>query len=115
MQSDTKTLALLEEINCLKNSSSAHLVVNVVEFQLDREKIQHYINRKLNDTDWKVLNLLLKQPWLSNKEIAKEAFLSFDGIGSALKRMYLNFEIKEKKYKQKKTALLIEAILASNK
>jgi tetratricopeptide (TPR) repeat protein len=88
------------------------LVVNLNDFQLVREKIDKSINRKLNDTDWNVLNILLKEPDISNKEIAERAFMSVDGIGSSLRRMYSYFDIKESKYK--KISLLKEAIKASS-
>ena len=77
-----------------------------------REKIEHSISRKLNETDWKVLTILLEDPALSNKEIADKAYMSVDGIGSSLRRMYEYFEIKESKYK--KISLLLEAIKSSN-
>ena len=80
--------------------------------ELVREKIEHSINRNLNETDWKVLNLLLDDPVITNKEIAEKACMSVDGIGSSLRRMYEYFEIKETKYK--KISLLLEAIKTSN-
>ena len=79
----------------------------------NREKIELAINKKLNDTDWNVLNILLKEPDISNKELAEKAFMSVDGIGSSLRRMYLYFDIKESKYK--KIALITAAIKASSK
>ena len=79
----------------------------------NREKIELAINKKLNDTDWNVLNILLKEPDISNKELAEKAFMSVDGIGSSLRRMYLYFDIKESKYK--KISLITEAIKASSK
>ena len=47
-----------------------------------------------------------------NTEIAEKVFLSLDGVGSSLKRMYDYFEIEETKYK--KIALLRKAIKISN-
>lgn len=104
---------LLEEIEKLKSKEVNNLVVNPNEFQLVREKIELSIHKKLNDTDWNVLNILLKEPDISNKEIAEKAFMSVDGIGSSLRRMYLYFDIKESKYK--KISLITEAIKASSK
>ena len=104
---------LLEEIKKLKSNDTANLVVNSNEFELVREKIELSINKKLNDTDWNVLNILLKEPDISNKEISEKAFMSVDGIGSSLRRMYLYFDIKESKYK--KISLITEAIKASSK
>ncbi len=102
---------LLAEIEKLKNNDTTNLVVNSNEFQLSREKIEKSIDRKLNDTDWNVLNILLKEPDISNKELAEKAFMSVDGIGSSLRRMYLYFDIKESKYK--KISLIMEAIKTS--
>lgn len=103
---------LLQEIDKLKNIDTTNLVVNSNEFQLEREKIEKFINRKLNDTDWTVLNILLKEPDISNKDLAEKAFMSVDGIGSSLRRMYLYFDIKESKYK--KISLIMEAIKTSS-
>jgi tetratricopeptide (TPR) repeat protein len=104
---------LLEEIEKLKSKEVNSLVVNPNEFELVRDKIEKSIDKKLNDTDWNVLNILLKEPDISNKEIAEKAFMSVDGIGSSLRRMYLYFDIKESKYK--KISLITEAIKASSK
>ena len=111
-KSKKKRDELLQEIKKLKTDTTS-LVVNTNEYQLVREKIENFIQRKLNDTDWNVLNILLKEPDISNKELAEKAFMSVDGIGSSLRRMYLYFDIKESKYK--KIALITVAIKASNK
>lgn len=102
---------LLEELTRLKSKDSPNLVLPSTEFQLVRENIEKAIDRKLNDTDWNVLNILLKEPDISNKEIADKAFMSVDGIGSSLRRMYVYFDIRESKYK--KISLITEAIKAS--
>ena len=107
-----KRALLLEELEVLKSNSSANLVVDSNEFQLIRDKIEESINRKLNETDWKVLNILLDQPEITNKEIAEKAFMSVDGIGSSLRRMYDYFNVKHSKYK--KISLLTDAIKRSN-
>jgi DNA-binding CsgD family transcriptional regulator len=103
---------LLQEIEKLKCNEDNNLVVNSNEFQLVREKIEKSIDKTLNETDWNVLNILLKEPDITNKEIAEKAFMSVDGIGSSLRRMYVYFDIKESKYK--KIALITKAIKASN-
>ncbi|MFQ3326820.1 MAG: tetratricopeptide (TPR) repeat protein, partial [Salibacteraceae bacterium] len=103
---------LLDEIKKLKRNTNNELVLDSNRFDLSREKIELKLDRKLNETDWKVLNLLLDDPSITNKEIAEKAFLSLDGIGSTLRRMYEYFEIKESKYK--KILLLLEAIKVSN-
>ena len=103
---------LLLEINSLKRKEKLNLLVDTSNFELNKEKIQASINRKLNETDWSVLNVLLNNPEASNKEISEKVFLSIDGIGSSLRRMYLFFELKETKYK--KVLLIKKAIEISN-
>lgn len=107
-----KREALLAEVERLKKlGESLKLPSN--KFELNREKIHSFLDRKLNETDWNVLNILLENPVISNKDIAEKAFMSVDGIGSSLRRMYEYFEIKDSKYK--KISLLMEAIKLSNK
>jgi len=104
--------ALLLEINTLKRKEQLNIMVNASDFELNKEKIQSSINRKLNKTDWSVLNVLLQNPEASNKQIAEEVFLSIDGIGSSLRRMYQFFDLKQTKYK--KVLLIKRAIEISN-
>jgi len=103
---------LLKEINLLKSSGNSTFHLFPPKFKLDRAKIEESINRKINETDWKVLNILLDDPVISNKGIAKKAFLTVDGIGSCLRRMYVAFDLKESKYK--KISLIMKAIKLSN-
>ena len=113
---------LLQEIEILKKSGTLIMpdapAPDMTEtsdtketFQLNRINIEAAINRKLNETDWNVLNVLLQNPVISNKEIASQIFMSVDGIGSSLRRMYEYFEISESKYK--KTDLIRKAIQIS--
>lgn len=104
---------LLLELEQLKKQENTAIVANPSGFQLNREALEKHLDRKINETDWNVLNILLGDPVLSNKEIAEKAFLSYEGIGSSLRRMYEYFEIKESKYM--KISLLMEAIKISNK
>ena len=103
---------LLNELDLLKNKNSS-LVSEPSSFSLNKDKIEEAIQRKLNETDWKVLNVLLSDPVMTNKEIAEKVFLSVPGISSSLRRMYEYFEIKESKYM--KISLLMEAIKLSHK
>ena len=103
---------LLDEIARLKSVETSSISFTGNSFQLNRTSIESHIDKKINETDWKVLNILLDDPVITNKEIAKKAFMSVDGIGSSLRRMYEYFEIKESKYK--KISLLLEAIKTSN-
>lgn len=104
--------ALVEEIEKLKKSGAIITADASEIFELNRTNIETSVNRKLNETDWSVLNVLLQNPVSSNKEIASQIFLSIDGIGSSLRRMYEYFEIGESKYK--KTDLIRKAIQFSN-
>ena len=104
--------SLLAEIDTLKRKEKLNLLVDASNFELSKEKIQKSINRKLNKTDWSVLNVLLQDPEASNKEIAGKVFLSIDGIGSSLRRMYQFFDLKQTKYK--KVLLIKKAIEISN-
>ena len=103
---------LLNELKELKASKNSNLVMNTNAFALNRERIEASIDRKLNETDWKVLHILLDDPLITNKEIADKAFLSEDGIGSSLRRMYEYFDVKDTKYK--KIALLMNSIKLGN-
>lgn len=108
-----KRLELIEEIEKLKESFITINSTAKDSFALDRTKIEDFISRKLNETDWSVLNVLAQNPVISNKELAEKVFLSVDGIGSSLRRMYDYFEIEDSKYK--KTDLIRKVIQVSNK
>jgi tetratricopeptide (TPR) repeat protein len=79
---------------------------------LNKEKLEKAIEKKINETDWNVLNILYEDPVISNKELADKAYLSVDGIGSSLRRMYEYFDIPNSKYM--KIVLLLKAIKLSN-
>ena len=104
--------SLLKEIKELKRKGNLPVQLVAPKFQLIRHKIEKSIGKKINETDWKVLNILLEDPVISNKDIAAKAYLTVDGIGSCLRRMYSAFELKESKYK--KIALIMKAIKLSN-
>ena len=99
---------LLNEIDKLKSSSTGDPLWNIKEYELSRVKIESSLTRKLNDTDWNILQILQKDPVISNSKISERAFLSIDGVGSSLRRMYDYFEVKESKYK--KISLVMEAV-----
>ena len=104
---------LLNDIQNLTTKRNKGLIFDCAgKFQLNIEKIQQRINKNLNETDQKVLNILLENPVITNKELADKVCLSIDGVGSSLRRMYDYFNIKESKYK--KISLLLEAIRLSN-
>jgi tetratricopeptide (TPR) repeat protein len=102
---------VLAEIETLKKNKQRELMVHAEVFRLNREQIELALSRKLNETDWLVLNILLGNPTISNKKLAEQANLSVDGIGSSLRRMYEYFEVGESRYK--KIALITAAIQSS--
>ncbi|MGB0150349.1 MAG: winged helix-turn-helix transcriptional regulator [Flavobacteriales bacterium] len=106
---ENKRQNLLDEIQELK--SSARHMANPHFDSLDRERLEQSIGRTLNETDWKVLSLLLENPTITNVKLAEFAHLSVDGIGSSLRRMYGFFNVQETKYK--KIALLHSVITLS--
>ena len=103
--------ALLHEIDSLKSALKQADLANPEAGGLDREHIEQRLGRALNPTDWKVLNILLEDPTVTNAVIAERACMSVDGIGSSLRRMYQYFEVTETKYK--KIALLRAAMTLS--
>ena len=111
-KSNRKRDALLEEIKFLKENK-VNAILDSNKFELSKQKIDSYLNRVLNETDWKVLLLLLDNPMVLNKEIAEKSNMSIDGIGSSLRRMYEYFEINETKYK--KVALIHKAVNISER
>jgi tetratricopeptide (TPR) repeat protein len=102
---------LLGQIDELRASRGANLMVNASQSALNRTAIETFLGRALNETDWKVLTILSENPSITNAKIAEAAFLSIDGIGSSLRRMYEYFDIRETKYK--KIALLHAAMQLS--
>jgi tetratricopeptide (TPR) repeat protein len=102
---------LLDEIEQLKRTKGTDITIDQGTFSLKRSRLELHIGKNLNETDWSVLNFLLKDPGISNKDLAKQVFLSVDGVGSSLRRMYELFNIKESKYM--KITLLMEAIKLS--
>ena len=102
---------LLEEIKFLKENKFSP-IVDSRNFELSKQKIDDHLKRVLNETDWKVLLILLDNPMVLNKEIAEKSNMSLDGISSSLRRMYEYFEVKDTKYK--KISLIHSAIKISN-
>jgi hypothetical protein len=104
---------LLVQIGELRASKGGRLLLDSKELELDRDRLEAQLERTLNETDWKVLNILLRDPTITNVQIAENACLSVDGIGSSLRRMYVYFSIQETKYK--KIALLHKAMKLSKR
>ena len=110
-KNNKKRDALLDEIKSLKENKVSP-IVDPKDFELSKQKIDDHLKRVLNETDWKVLLILLDNPMILNKEIAEKSNMSLDGISSSLRRMYDYFEVKDTKYK--KISLIHSAIKISN-
>lgn len=106
-----KLQQLYSEFEKLKLSASNQWATPLSDVQLNKGQIEIFIGQKLNETDWRVLNVLLLDPMQTNISMAEKVFLSKDGLGSSLKRMYELFDIQETKYK--KLALISRAIAYS--
>ena len=111
-KNNNKRDALLEEIKLLKENK-VNAILDSNKFELSKQKIDDYLTRVLNETDWRVLLILLENPMVLNKEIAEKSNMSIDGIGSSLRRMYDYFEINETKYK--KVSLIHKAVNISER
>lgn len=83
------------------------------EFHLDREIIQESIDKKLNTTDWEILEWLAKDQLMTNKLLAEKIGKSEEGISSSLRKMYDLFDIEV--VSNKKIALLNQVASRSNK
>lgn len=81
-KNNKKRDALLEEIKFLKENK-VDAILNSNKLELSKQKIDSHINRVLNETDWRVLLILLDNPMVLNKEIAEKSNMSIDGIGSS--------------------------------
>lgn len=107
---------LLKEIEILKSEAIIYMTSSnkvPLKGHLDRIKIDEAINGVLNDSDWKVLSILCKNPTINNREISEKISLSFEGVRSSLKKMYRIFNIQNASENQR-IALVIQAIRISN-
>jgi hypothetical protein len=102
---------LLEQIQQLKRNQTPLVLALDNQANLNLELLEHYINQKLNKTDWNVLNELAQDPIISNKMIAEKIFMSVEGVSSSLRRMYIYFDIDDTR--NKKIALVMKAIQVS--
>tara|TARA_B100000809_G_scaffold184866_1_gene182899 strand:- start:3431 stop:5044 length:1614 start_codon:yes stop_codon:yes gene_type:complete len=100
---------LLHKIEILKERGISNMVTNGnerKEMALNRDRLEQHIDGNLNMSDWKILNVLFKEPLITNKEIAEQVNLSLEGTSSALRKMYKMLQISDAK--NKKLALITE-------
>jgi tetratricopeptide (TPR) repeat protein len=108
---------LLHEIELLKEKSFTKLVadpdlIDKKDIVLNKQQIEQVVNGKLNQTDWKVLNVIFIDPTITNKRIAEEISMSYEGTCSSLRKMYRLFNLKTSR--NNKMTLILEATRISN-
>jgi hypothetical protein len=114
LNSKEKIGILSARIESIENKSvMAEISLYNSEFfsEINRDRIDSNIKTHLNDTDWKIISLLNKDPFLCNKELAEKVNRSEEGTSSSLRKMYRQLKITVKT--NKKLALLKEAIRLS--
>jgi hypothetical protein len=89
----TKLLAEIERLKKIGISPNTSELASTKEISLDREKIEESISAKLNESDWKIIDHIIKYPSISNNELSELVSLSVEGCRSSLKKMYRLFEI----------------------
>ncbi len=102
---------LLTEIQQLKEKGSMvrqALGVDQPEIILNHEMLEKAIQGKINQSDWKVLNVLFNDPYISNDDLASEVCLSLEGTSSSLRKMYQQLRINGRS--NKKVMLIRECI-----
>ena len=107
---------LQKEIQVLKSTAIIHMALyndTSIIGQLDRKKIDTATYSLLNDSDWRILTFLCKNPTINNREISEQISLSFEGVRSSLKKMYRIFKIHHS-IENQRIALVIEATRISN-
>lgn len=106
---------LLGEIDELKQKETTRTLIQKVKdikAHFNKVKLERYIEKKLNPTDWSILNYLYEEPLISNKDLADRVALSLEGTSSSLRKMYQLFDIETRH--NKKMELLRKAILISS-
>lgn len=102
---------LLSQIEQLKKekieSPSTNQINATSETAVDRIKIEQELDKKLNESDWKIIETLLQNPTMSNAELADEVALSVEGTRSALKKLYRLFDIPKSRNMKLTLVLLI--------
>ena len=112
--SEPEELVKVEKIITIDSILEKGLYVNNAERpKLNKGLILAAADGSLNDSDWKILNVLYESPGINNREISKKVSLSVDGVRSSLRKMYRLFDIPKSK-KNQRIALVVIAINISN-
>tara|TARA_B100000809_G_scaffold257113_1_gene298136 strand:- start:1697 stop:2431 length:735 start_codon:yes stop_codon:yes gene_type:complete len=89
-------IKLLNDLKSEKNSGFGYFTQNInftENATLNKHKIEKQQAIKLNDSDWKIINTIMNNSTISNKELANQVALSVEGTRSSLKKMYRIFDI----------------------
>jgi tetratricopeptide (TPR) repeat protein len=116
IQSALERKSLLHEMELLKQRVATHSIsVDQVQegMKLDKERIETHLGTAIGESSWNILNVIYENPTISNRQIAKQVFLSLEGVSSSLRRMYRNFEVKSGSSKNLKVALVTKVIQIS--
>ena len=108
--------ALLHEIELLRERVATQSVSSLKikgKLELDKARIEEYLGAQLGESSWAILNIIFKNPSVTNKAIAEEVFLSVEGVSSSLRRMYKSFGVQSKNSKNLKVALVTKAVKIS--
>ncbi len=106
---------LLAQMQLLKTKNTSEISESIIldsDINLNKELINNQTENKLNDTDWRILQLICSTPTIANKEIGEKVFLSLDGVKSSFKKMYDLLDITASG-RNKKLALAIKVIKLS--
>ena len=110
---------LLKEIELLKSNMARDYLKDSLAQEkksgLNRENIEIKVKTRINETDWKVLTILVKEPTLSNSDLAEKVFLSYDGVRSSLKRLYSMFDLSSTDKSSIRMRLILSALSYSHK
>lgn len=107
-RSKYEQLSLLHEIELLKERVVAQSVSATgvpAELSLDKSRLEEYLGRRLGETTWNILRAILADPFISNKALADQVYLSQDGLSSSLYRLYKAFDVQAQSSRNKKVAL----------
>ena len=89
----TKLLAEIENLKEQGIALNTTELANTEDISLNKEKIEESVSAKLNETDWKIIDQIIKNPSISNNELSELVSLSVEGCRSSLKKMYRLFDI----------------------
>lgn len=105
---------MLQEIRLLKSYAQRQKKDDnsLLHYSLDKMKINDALKIKLNESDWNVLEALVNNPNINNREIADQIALSYEGVRSSLKKMYRCFNLKNSKENQR-ISLVVQALKIS--